>query len=146
MVPVGELRYSIPWAVLHYEMHWYQAFPIAIVGNLLPVPFILWFLDPVARFLSRAKPLRRVIEWVFARTRRRGSLIERYGTIGLTVFVAVPLPGTGAWTGAILAFLLGIEFKRAMVCITLGVLLAGAIVTMLTLFAVEVAQSLHLIS
>lgn len=146
MVPVGELRYTIPWAILNYDMHWYHAFPLAIAGNLLPVPFVLWFLGPFVRLLSRAERLDRIIQWVFARTRRRGRLVERYGPLGLVVFVAIPFPGTGAWTGALLAFLLGIELRRAMVCIALGVLAAGTIVTLLTLFAVEVARSLHLVS
>lgn len=146
MVPVAELRYTIPWAILTYDMHWYQALPLAVIGNLLPVPIILWGLDPLVRLLSRVRWMSRIIEWVFARTRRRGRLVERYGAVGLTVFVAIPFPGTGAWTGALLAFLLGIESKRAMVCIALGVLAAGTILTVLTLFAVEVARSLHLIS
>lgn len=133
MVPVGELRASIPLAMLSYDMHWYHALPIALAGNLLPVPFILWFLDPLTRLLSKVPLFKRIIDRVFARTRRRGKVVEKYGPIGLAIFVAVPLPGTGAWTGAILAFLLGLDFKKSILSIALGVLGAGIIVTSLVL-------------
>jgi uncharacterized membrane protein len=73
------------------------------------------------------------VEWVFARTRKRSSLIQRYEKIGLALFVAIPLPFTGAWTGAIAAFLLGLPFRYSMLSIVCGVLIAGAIVTALSL-------------
>lgn len=133
MVPVGELRASLPVAMLTYDMHWYYALPIALVGNLLPVPFVLRFLDPLTRSVSKVRLFKRIIDWVFARTRKRGKMVEKYGPIGLAIFVAVPLPGTGAWTGAILAFLLGLDFKKSVLSIGLGVLAAGIIVTSLVL-------------
>lgn len=128
-VPIFELRGGIPLALFEYDLHWYWALPLCIIGNLLPVPFILWFLDGVVRVLGKVAFFHRLIEWFFERTRRRSRLMERYGWVGLALFVAIPLPVTGAWTGSAAAYLLGIEWKRAFLAIALGVLVAGAIVT-----------------
>jgi uncharacterized membrane protein len=130
--PISELRGAIPLGILDLDMHWYHAFLIAIAGNLLPVPFILLLLGPVARVLMRVKILDRLLNWIFEISRRRGGLVERYGALGLALFVAIPLPVTGAWTGCIVAYLLGLSFWRAFPAIVLGVLIAGVIVTTLT--------------
>lgn len=129
--PIGELRAGIPTAYFVYDFPWYYAFLFSIVGNLLPVPFILLFLDRVKRVLERVELFDRVIKWVFERTRRRGDRIRDVEGIGLTLFVGVPLPVTGAWTGSLVAFLRGIERRRAFFCVTIGVLIAGTIVTAL---------------
>jgi uncharacterized membrane protein len=117
--PISELRGAIPLAILDLEVSWPLAFLVAFAGNLLPVPFILLLLD-------------RILQAIFAISRRRGGIVERYGLLGLVVFVAIPLPVTGAWTGSIVAYLLGIEFRRAFPAIVLGVFIAGVIVTVLT--------------
>lgn len=131
--PISELRGAIPLAVLEFDFPWYYAYIIAALGNMLPVPFILLFLNAVTRILSRIPLFDRFFKWLFAYTRRRGTLIEKYERIGLILFVAIPLPVTGAWTGSIVAVLLGMKFTRAILSIFLGVLIAGAIVTCLTL-------------
>ena len=131
--PISELRGAIPLGIEVHDISWPIVFVVAIAGNLLPVPFLLLFLDPVTRLLSKVKLFEKIINWFFERTRKRGRLIERYERIGLTLFVAIPLPITGAWTGSILAFLLGLSFWRAFISIALGVLIAGAIVTALTM-------------
>ena len=131
--PISELRGAIPLGIEVHDISWPIVFVVAIAGNLLPVPFLLLFLDPVTRLLSKVKLFERIINWFFERTRKRGKFIERYERIGLTLFVAIPLPITGAWTGSILAFLLGLSFWRAFISIALGVLIAGAIVTALTM-------------
>lgn len=131
--PISELRGAIPLGIVTHDISWPIVFVVAIAGNLLPVPFLLLFLDPLTRLLSKAKLFEKIINWFFERTRRRGKLVERYERIGLTLFVAIPLPITGAWTGSILAFLLGMSFWRAFFSIVLGVLIAGAIVTALTM-------------
>jgi len=131
--PISELRGAIPLAILDMDISWQLALPVALAGNLLPIPFLLLFLDPVSRLLSKVKLFEKIINWVFERSRRRGKIIERYESIGLAIFVAIPLPLTGAWTGAIVAFLLGLPFWRAFLAITIGVLIAGAIVTTLTM-------------
>jgi uncharacterized membrane protein len=131
--PISELRGAIPLGIVTHDISWPIVFLVAIAGNLLPVPFLLLFLEPLTRLFSKVELLEKIIRWFFERTRRRGRLIERYERIGLMLFVAIPLPITGAWTGSILAFLLGLSFWRAFISIALGVLIAGAIVTALTL-------------
>lgn len=126
--PISELRGAIPLG-LTFTDNWPLVFLIAFVGNLLPVPFLLLFLGPVTALLSKIRVLEIIINFVFRISRRRGRIVERYGAIGLALFVAIPLPVTGAWTGSIVAFLLGMKFKRAFPAIVLGVLIAGIIVT-----------------
>jgi len=131
--PISELRGAIPIAIAGFHFPWYYAFLLAIIGNLLPVPFILLFLDAVSRLLSKIGIFKRILEWLFERTKRRGRIIERYERIGLTLFVAIPLPVTGAWTGSLVAVLFGLRFKHALLSIFIGVLIAGIIVTCATL-------------
>ena len=132
--PISELRGAIPVAIGIYDFPWYYAFIIAVIGNLLPVPFILLLLNSVVRLLSKVNFLEKLLNWLFERIRRRGRTIERYERIGLALFVAIPLPVTGAWTGSIAAVLLGLKFRYAFLSIAIGVLIAGVIVTCAALF------------
>ncbi len=132
-LPVVELRGALPIAINLFHMPWYKAFCLAIVGNLIPVPILLLFLDSLAKAASRAGIGRRIVDWVLEHTRRRGRAIEKYEKIGLTLFVAIPLPITGAWTGSIAAFLLGLKFRYSFLSILIGIVIAGAIVTSLCL-------------
>ncbi len=131
--PVIELRGAVPVGINVLRRPWWGVLPMAIVGNMLPVPFILLWLGPLSRGLMRFRAGRRFFDWLFARTRRKTAGIEKYETLGLAVFVAIPLPATGAWTGAIAAFLLGVRFHHALGSILLGVLVAGVIMTVLSL-------------
>lgn len=132
-LPVVELRGALPVAINLFNMPWYKAFCLCILGNLIPVPVLLLFLESLAKAVSRVGIGQRVVNWVFERTRRRGQTIERYERMGLMLFVAIPLPITGAWTGSIAAFLLGLKFRYAFLSILSGVIIAGAIVTCLCL-------------
>ena len=132
-LPILELRGAIPVAINLFNFPWYYALLLAIVGNLLPVPFILLFLDTASRLLSKVAFFERILKWLFERTRRRGKVIERYERIGLMLFVAIPLPVTGAWTGSLAAVLFGLKFKHAFLSIFVGILIAGIIVTCLSL-------------
>jgi len=132
-LPVVELRLALPVAIIGLEMPWYYALLLAIIGNLLPVPFILLFLDTVSRWLSKIAFFKRMLHWLFERTRERGRVVERYERIGLALFVAIPLPVTGAWTGSLAAVLFGLKFKHAFLSIFIGVFIAGIIVTCLSL-------------
>lgn len=133
MLPVVELRGALPVAINLFGMSWYKALALSVMGNLLPVPFLLLFLESVTTWASRVSIGKRLVDWVFGRTRRQGRMIERYERIGLMLFVAIPLPFTGAWTGSIAAFLLGLRFNWALVSISVGVVIAGVIVTCLCL-------------
>ena len=131
--PISELRGAIPVAIIGFHFPWYYAYLLAIIGNFLPVPFILLFIDAFSRLLSKVSLFKKILDWLFERTRRRGKMIEKYGGIGLALFVAVPLPLTGAWTGSLAAVLLGMKFKHALLSIFAGIVIAGIIVTGATL-------------
>ena len=137
-LPILELRGGIPVAMTLFDCPWYYAFLLAVIGNILPVPFILLFLDAATRFLSKVRLFDRMLNWLFERTRRRGKIIQKYKRVGLILFVAIPLPITGAWTGSLAAVLFGIKFKHAFLSILIGVLIAGVIVTCLTYFGLSI--------
>ncbi|HIH36954.1 MAG TPA: small multi-drug export protein [Methanocellales archaeon] len=132
-MPISELRGAIPVAILH-GFDPLTAYMLAVIGNLIPVvPLLLW-LEPVSNYLRRYKNWDRFFNWLFTRTRSRHSeYFEKYGAIALSLFVAIPLPVTGAWTGCAAAFVFGIKFSHALPAIFFGVLIAGVIVTLTTL-------------
>lgn len=142
-LPIVELRGAVPAGHILYETGsltpaekakrslW--IYVIAVVGNMIPIPFILLLLGPVSNFLMRFSIGKRFFEWLFARTRKKSAKIEKYEALGLTLFVAIPLPVTGGWTGAMAAFLMGISFGKAMLYILVGVMIAGVIMTVLAL-------------
>lgn len=136
MIPIAELRGAIPVALVNFALPVWSAFLWAVIGNIIPVIFLLKYLEPLARWLSKHNRLfERFFNWLFARTRRKfSSSAQKYGLfLALMLFVAVPLPVTGAWTGSVAAFLFGMPFRRALFAILLGVLIAGIIVTLTTL-------------
>jgi len=139
-LPISELRGAIPIAIVVHDFPWYSAYIFAVIGNLLPVPFILLFLNFATRILSKVNIFERFLNWLFNIVRKRGKRIERFERIGLALFVAIPLPVTGAWTGSILAVLMGMKFKHALISIIAGVLIAGAIVTSATVLGWAIAD------
>lgn len=130
MLPIIELRGAIPYGIGVGDLSWPQAYAFAVVGNLVPIVPLLLFLGPVSRWLSRFPGFGRFFAWVFARSQKKSALVKRYGPWGLALFVAIPLPVTGGWTGAAMAFLFGIPFRRSFPAITVGVLIAGVVVTL----------------
>ncbi len=131
--PISELRGAIPVAILQFDFPWYYAFVIAVIGNILPVPFILLFLESISKLLSKIRFFNRILNWLFEHTRQRGKIIERYERIGLILFVAIPFPLTGAWTGSLAAVLFGLKFKHAFISIIAGIIIAGVVVTFATM-------------
>ncbi len=132
-LPVVELRGALPVAINLFNMPWYWAFCLAVVGNMLPVPILLLFFESLAKIVSKVEIGRRLVNWVFEHTRRHEKMIQKYEWLGLMLFVAIPLPMTGAWTGSIIAFILGMRFTYAFLSILCGVIIAGAVVTSLCL-------------
>ncbi len=133
-LPIGELRGSIPLGLEAYHMNVVTTFILAVIGNMIPVFFILWWLGPVSSFLRKHSVLMdRFFAWLFARTRKHGARFDRWGPFALLLFVAIPVPMTGAWTGALAAFLFGIPFRMAVPILFLGVVIAGVIVSVTTL-------------
>ncbi|HDN67650.1 MAG TPA: ligand-binding protein SH3 [Firmicutes bacterium] len=132
-LPVSELRGAIPWALTAGGLGWQQAYFYAVLGNFLPVIPLLLLLEPVSLRLRKYSIWDKFFTWLFERTRRRSRLVERYEALGLALFVAIPLPVTGAWTGTVAAFLFGIRFKFAVWAILAGILIAGVVVTLASL-------------
>ncbi len=132
-MPVSELRGAIPFAVLVGGMAWPTAYVLSVLGNLVPVPFLLLGLEPVSKWLRRWRTWDRFFDWLFARTRRRGGLVERNGALGGMHVVAIPRPVTRARTGSVAAFIFGVRPRLAFPAVIGGVLIAGVIVTLATL-------------
>jgi uncharacterized membrane protein len=133
MLPIVELRGSIPIAILLFKIPWPMAVLVSVVGNMIPIPLILLLMDWFFALLAKTKPGASFTSWLFARTRRKGKAIEQYEALGLAIFVGIPLPGTGGWTGAFAANIFGIGFWKSLLYIFIGVLGAAAIVTSLSL-------------
>lgn len=141
-LPIIELRGGIPLGIAFYKLEPWKVFLLACTGNLIPVVPLLLFLSPISSWLAKRSRFFAVLfDWLFEKTRKKHTdKIERYGAVGLFLFVGVPLPGTGAWTGALIAFLFDIHFKYAFPAILLGVLFAGVIMTAASTGAVVVAN------
>lgn len=132
MVPVVELRGAIPYGVLA-GLSVPTAFILAVVGNLVPIPVLVVFTRKVFEWLRGISAgLDRVVSRLEAKAEKNKEVVLKYQFWGLVILVAIPLPGTGAWTGALVAAMMDMRLKRAMPAITLGVFIAGVIVTTLT--------------
>ncbi len=129
MVPVIELRGAIPVGV-GLGLPFYAVFLTALVGNLVPVPFLILFTRRIFAWLRKISPkLGRLVARLEAKAASKEKLLKKYEMLGLCILVAVPLPGTGAWTGALVSAVFDIRLKYAMPVIALGVVIAGVIVT-----------------
>jgi uncharacterized membrane protein len=133
--PISELRGAIPLAFGVYQMGILKSFFLSVIGNTIPPIILLWLLGPISGFLiTRSVLAERFFNWLFTRTRHKFSgQYEIWGEIALMIFVAIPFPLTGAWTGSIAAFLFGIPKKQSLVFILGGIMIAGVIVTLMTL-------------
>lgn len=134
MTPINELRGTIPVAILAYNFTPLKAFSLAVLGNLLPIFFLLFFWKYIFRFGAQQNSLvKNFLDWILRRTRKRFyKNYSLYGDLALILLVAIPLPFTGAWTGSLAAFLFGIPYGRALGLIAIGVLISGLVVTSLT--------------
>ena len=126
MVPVVELRGAIPVAV-SLELDYWTSLVVCCIGNMLPVPIILLFVKVVLDWMKKVKGLSKIALWVEAKADKNKGKIEKYAYLGLFIFVAVPLPGTGAWTGSLIAALMKMKFWKSLLFVFLGVLSAGVI-------------------
>jgi len=141
MLPVSELRGSIPVAIGIYNLDPLKAFFISIIGNVIPVVVVLITIEPISKYLmEKSEIFNKFFIWLFARTRRKyNGKFEKWGALALVTFVAIPLPITGGYSGAIAAFVFGIPFKKALLLIALGVIIAGVIMTGLSLSAINLS-------
>jgi len=132
MIPVIELRGGLPFGVA-LGLPYYLAFPAAVVGNLIPAPFIIVYIRRVFGLMRKYLPrLNGLVDNLEKKAHLKGKKVQKYQYIGLWLFVAIPLPGTGAWTGCLAAAFLGMRLKKAMPAVVLGVLTAGCIMLGLT--------------
>ena len=127
LMPIMELRGGLIAAAL-LGLNIVPAFIICIIGNLLPIPFILWFITPIFNKLKKTKHLSKLVNKIEKKALSKKDKIEKAEFWGLLFFVGIPLPGTGGWTGSLIASLINMDKKKAMLAITCGVLLAGLIV------------------
>lgn len=142
MVPVIELRGAIPYGMAQGLGPWVACL-ISIVGNLLPVPFILLFIRKFLHWMKRYPKLGRIAEKLERRAANKSGRVQKSELVGLCLLVAIPLPGTGAWTGALVAALMEMRLKRALPTIFLGVVLAGIVVTLVMALGIEALSFLH---
>ena len=131
LLPVLELRGGLIAAKI-MDIEFWKAFAICYVGNMLPIPFILLFIRKIFNFLKRFKKIESFIDKLEARSLIMADKIKKYRLWGLFLFVAIPLPGTGAWTGALVADIFDIRIKHSLPVIALGVLVAGMIISALS--------------
>jgi uncharacterized membrane protein len=129
MLPIVELRVGIPTGAFLGLPLW-SNYLVSIIGNFLPVPFILLFIRKILAWMKTTKRLAKIALWLEEKAQKKSDQVMRYASLGLFLFVAIPLPGTGAWTGALIASLLDMRMKYALPAIFLGVLAAGAIMSL----------------
>ena len=131
MIPIIELRGAVPmgWAM---GLEWWQTYIISVLGNMVPVPFILLFIRAILAWMERIPCFEKMVRWLRAKAEKGRGKVEKYAVIGLAVFVAIPLPGTGAWTGSLVAALMGMRFPKAVISAVVGVLAAGVIMSLLS--------------
>ena len=132
MLPVFELRGAIPAGYAMGMQSPVFIYILAVIGNFVPVLPILLGLGPAERYLRRFRLVDRFLDWLFKRTRSRSDVIRKYESLGLILFVAIPLPMTGAWTGSVAAYLFKLPLRLAIPCIILGILIAGVVVTLVS--------------
>jgi len=131
LFPVLEIRGGMIAARI-LEIEFIKAFIICYVGNLIPIPFILFFIKKIFAFMRKNKHLAKIVEKMEARSDKKKGTMEKYKEWGLLLFVAIPLPGTGGWTGALISALMDLRIKKSLPIITLGVFIAGLIMSLIT--------------
>lgn len=131
--PVLECRLGMFTAIVLLEMNTFEGFIISFLGNILPIPFILLLINQIFEWLKKIPGICRPVYWLEEKTLKKRDKIDKYGIWGLLIFVAIPLPGTGGWTGALLASLLHLDKKKSFGVICIGVFIAGLIITILSL-------------
>jgi uncharacterized membrane protein len=128
MLPIFELRLSIPLAIMKFHISPTEAFFLSLIGNILPIIPLLFFFRWAVIRLEKVKGIGRILLWWFDRAQKKSKVVETYGFWGLVIFVAIPLPGTGAWTGCVVSTLFNFKIPKGFLAVSLGVVGAGIIV------------------
>ena len=138
VLPILECRLGMFTAIVLLDMNPFAGFAISFLGNILPIPFILLLINWIFEILKKVPVMKNIVLWLEEKTLKKKDKIDKYGIWGLLLFVAIPLPGTGGWTGALLASLLKLDRKKSFGVIAIGVFIAGLIITILSLILGEV--------
>ena len=143
MLPIIELRGAIPLGAA-FGLPWWQTYLIAVVGNMLPVPVILLFVKAVLNWMSKCRVslFNKIANKMFEKAEKNREKIEKYAFWGLTLFVAIPLPATGAWTGTLVAALFDMKFWKSLLAALIGVMIAGVVMTLISYGAVAAIAAL----
>ena len=139
MLPVLEIRGSMIYALAN-NITPALAFFLSVIGNILPIPFLILLTQKVLQWLDTIDTFKPFVDWINKKAQEKSKTIDKYGRLGLYILVAIPLPGTGAWTGALVASFLGLTPKKSMLPITLGVITAGIIVMLSTMGVLNVIK------
>ena len=131
LLPLIELRGGLIAAAL-LNVNFIKAFLICYIANILPIPFILWLIKFVLNWMGKTNLFKGIVKWLDEKVEKKKGQIEKYGYYGILLFVGIPLPGTGAWTGALIATMLDMNKKKSFIFIALGVLLAGIIMSIIS--------------
>lgn len=143
MIPIVELRGAIPVAMLAMGMPWYSAFLIAVAGNIIPIPFIIWFIRPIFNWMKKFKIFKGIVAWQERKIEKGADKVMKNVRLGLFAFVAVPLPGTGAWTGSMIASFLNLNNKKAFLPVACGVITAGVLITAICMLILSGVKGLE---
>ncbi|NLK98520.1 MAG: small multi-drug export protein [Epulopiscium sp.] len=130
-IPILEQKAAIPYGIIQGIGFW-EVYILTLIGAILPCPIIILFVNKSFEILKNIRWIRPIIEWIESRTMKKSESIVKYELLGLFLFVAIPLPGTGVWTGSLAASLLHLEFKKAFLAVSSGAAVSGLIIAILS--------------
>ncbi|MBD3354534.1 hypothetical protein GF361_00955 [Candidatus Woesearchaeota archaeon] len=135
MIPFLELRASIPYGILFLGMNWFLVFFVCVISNILLAPLVYIFVNYIMKFFLKIQLIDKIYKKLIIRTQKRVEpYVDKYGKIGLALFIGIPFPGSGVYSGGLGAYLLGFDFKDYIKASIIGVLIAGVLVTLICLF------------
>lgn len=135
MVPLIEQRGAIPVGVMAYHINPFLVFLVSLLGSFVPAPFIYLFFNRIFAFLKTIKKLNKFTDFIEKKIQKGSKDVEKYKELGLTLFVGIPLPTTGLWTGSAIAAFMGLDFKKSMICVFLGGIISAVIITIFSVVA-----------
>lgn len=135
MVPLIEQRGAIPVGIIGYHINPWVVFLVSLLGSFVPAPFVYLFFNRILAWMKTIRALHKFTDFIDKKIQKGAKQVEKYMEIGLTIFVGIPLPTTGLWTGSAIAAFLGLDFKKSMICVFLGGIISAVIITILSVVA-----------
>ena len=135
MVPLIEQRGAIPVGIIAYHINPLTVFLVSLLGSFVPAPFVFLFFNKILGWMKTVKILHKFTDFIEKKVQKGAKKVEKYMEIGLTLFVGIPLPTTGLWTGTAIAAFMGLDFKKSMACVFLGGIISAIIITILSVAA-----------